>query len=198
MQKQGFKHDPERAKQLLQEAGYKGEPIKMLTNKRPIVPSFEVAVIAQAMLQAVGLNVEIENIEWATQLERYQKGNYQMQSFSYSARLDPALGYEAITGPKAKQPRKVWDNPQAQALLDKAMEVTRAGRAPEAVRRAAPHADRRRADHRAVQQCRHLGAVAKRVKGYAPWFAEHAAAVGSVGAIRRLRTHVDHGREPRC
>ena len=57
VEKQGFKYDPEKARKLLREAGYKGETIKLLTNKRPIVPSFEVSVIAQAMLQAVGVNV---------------------------------------------------------------------------------------------------------------------------------------------
>jgi peptide/nickel transport system substrate-binding protein len=170
VQKQGFKHDAERAKRLLKEAGYKGEPIKMLTNKRPIVPSFEVAVIAQAMLQSIGLNVEIENIEWATQLERYQKGNYQLQSFSYSARLDPALGYESITGPKAKQPRKVWDNPQAQALLEKSIETTQ----PAERQKLFDELHRMQIDDVPIIVLYNnvdFGAVAKRVRGYAPWFA---------------------------
>ncbi len=124
VQKQGFVHDPARAKKLLQEAGYKGEKISILANKRATVPSFPAAVVAQAMMQAVGINAEIEVIDWATQLDRYNKGNYQMQSFSFSARFDPALGFEQFAGPKDKQPRKVWDNPQAQALIDKAMAVS--------------------------------------------------------------------------
>ncbi|HEV2674989.1 MAG TPA: ABC transporter substrate-binding protein [Aliidongia sp.] len=123
-QKKGYAYDPAKARQLLAESGYKGEPIKIIANKRLTVPSFPVAVMAQAMLQAVGINVEIEVLEWATQLDRYNKGNYQMMSFSYSSRLDPALSYEQFTGPKDKQPRKVWDNPDAQALLDKASTIS--------------------------------------------------------------------------
>lgn len=124
VQKQGFKYDPARAKKLLQEAGYKGEKISILANKRPTVPSFPAAVVAQAMMQAAGINAEIEVLDWATQLDRYNKGNYQLQSFSFSARFDPALGFEQFAGPKEKQPRKVWDNPEAQALIDKAMVVS--------------------------------------------------------------------------
>ncbi|MGE0723501.1 MAG: ABC transporter substrate-binding protein [Alphaproteobacteria bacterium] len=123
VQKQGFAYDPARAKKLLAEAGYKGEKIVMIANKRSTVPSFPSAVIAQQMLQAVGINVEIEVMEWATQLDRYNKGNYQMQSFSYSARVDPALGFEQIAGPKEKQPRKVWDVPADQALMDRSMQT---------------------------------------------------------------------------
>ena len=55
-----------------------------------------------------------------TQLDRYNAGTYQMMTFPYSARLDAALNYEMVTGDKAKQPRKVWDNPEAQKLLDAA------------------------------------------------------------------------------
>jgi peptide/nickel transport system substrate-binding protein len=117
-QKKGYRYDPAKAKQLLKAAGYQGQPIVILANKRAHVPSFSVAVLSQAMMQAVGINAKIEVLEWATQLDRYNSGNYQMSSFTYSSRLDPALSYEQFSGPKAKQPRKVWDDPYAQKLID--------------------------------------------------------------------------------
>lgn len=120
----GYVHDPVAARKLLQESGYKGERIKLITNKRPGIQSFELALMAQQMMQAIGLNVEIEVLEWATQLDRYNKGNYQMMAFSYSPRLDPALSFEQFAGPKDKQARKVWDNPEALALIDKASVVS--------------------------------------------------------------------------
>jgi len=123
VQKEGWKYDPAAAKKLVAEAGYKGEKLVMLANKR-YPESFDAAVVAQQMLQAVGLNVEIEVLEWATQLDRYSKGNYQIQAFPYSGRMDPALSFESMTGPKDKQPRKLWDDPQVQAQLDKSMVVT--------------------------------------------------------------------------
>ncbi len=124
MPKPARRRGPGRARRLLAEAGHKGQPIRLVANKRPVVPSFAVAVIAQAMLQAVGLNVEVEVMEWATQLDRYQKGDYQMMSFSYSARFDPALGYEQVSGPKDRQPRKVWEDAEGLKLLEEAMTVT--------------------------------------------------------------------------
>jgi peptide/nickel transport system substrate-binding protein len=117
---QGYRHDPAAAKKLLQEAGYKGEPLVILTNKR-YPQTFASSVIMQAMLQSVGINATLEVLEWGTQLDRYTKGSYQMMAFPYSARLDPSLSYESVMGPKDKQPRKVWDNPEAQALLEKSM-----------------------------------------------------------------------------
>ena len=123
VQAKGYRFDKAAAKKLLAEAGYKGEPLVMLANKR-YPQSFDSAVIAQQMLQNAGINATIEVLEWATQLDRYSKGNYQLQAFPYSARLDPALSFESVTGPKETQPRKVWDNPEAQALLDKSMVVS--------------------------------------------------------------------------
>jgi peptide/nickel transport system substrate-binding protein len=122
-QQQGFSHNLAEAKKLLAEAGYAGQPIKLLANKR-YGAMFEVAVLAQAMLQQAGLKVDIEVLDWATQLDRYSKGNYQAMSFSYSARLDPSLSFEMVTGPKDAQPRKVWDNPEVQARLIASMEIT--------------------------------------------------------------------------
>ena len=118
-QKEGWKYDPALAQKLLKEAGYKGQEIELITTKR-YPQSYNSAVIIQAMLQAVGINAKLSVSEWATQLDRYNAGTYQMMTFPYSARLDAALNYEMVTGDKAKQPRKVWDNPDAQKLLDAA------------------------------------------------------------------------------
>lgn len=118
--KQGYRYDPDEARRLLKEAGYKGQPIRMIVNKR-YQQMFDMGVLSQAMAQASGLNIQMETLEWGTQLERYQSGNYQMMSFSYSSRLDPALGFDSLMGDKAREPRKVWDNPQAQTLLREAV-----------------------------------------------------------------------------
>src|SRR4030095_8107207 len=112
--------DIAQARKLLAEAGYKGQPIKMIANKR-YSSVFDSAVLVQAMAQAIGLRIEIEVLDWATQLDRYSKGDYQAMAFVYSARLDPSLSFEMLTGPKATQPRKVWDNPQAHEMLREAM-----------------------------------------------------------------------------
>ncbi|MCK6449251.1 MAG: ABC transporter substrate-binding protein [Alphaproteobacteria bacterium] len=116
------KQDLALAKKLLAEAGYKGQAIKIVATKR-YPTSFDTAVLAQAMMQAAGINAEIEVLDWATMLDKYSKGDYQMMSFLYSARLDPALSFEMITGPKATQPRKVWDNPEAIAMIQDALAV---------------------------------------------------------------------------
>ncbi|WP_367716582.1 ABC transporter substrate-binding protein [Nitratireductor sp. GISD-1A_MAKvit] len=113
-------YDPEKAKALLQEAGYEGQPIEILTNKRSGA-YYERALIAQSMLKKVGINAELKVLEWGTQLDAYTSGEYQMQSFSYSPRLDPALSFEMITG---EQSRKVWKDPEAIALVEKAMVVS--------------------------------------------------------------------------
>ncbi|MGD9943609.1 MAG: ABC transporter substrate-binding protein [Burkholderiaceae bacterium] len=122
VQAKGFTPDPAAARKLLAEAGYKGQPIKLLANKR-YQSTFDAAVLAQGMAQQAGLRIEIEVVDWATQLDRYNKGDYQAMSFPYSARLDPALSFEMLSGPKARQPRKVWDSPEAQQLLAEAMVV---------------------------------------------------------------------------
>jgi peptide/nickel transport system substrate-binding protein len=119
----GFKSDVAQAKKLLAEAGYTGQPIKMLTNKR-YMASYDTAVLAQAFAARAGIKIDIEVLDWATQLDRYTKGDYQTQAFSFSPRLDPSLSFEMVTGPKATQPRKVWDNPEVQAKLVESMEIT--------------------------------------------------------------------------
>ncbi|MEB2398226.1 MAG: ABC transporter substrate-binding protein [Alcaligenaceae bacterium] len=125
-----YGRDLAEARKLLQQAGYKGQPIKMITNKR-YPACFDSAVLAQAMASEAGINLELEVLDWATQLDRYGKGDYPAMAFTYSARLDPALSFEMISGDKQKQPRKVWDDSEMGKLLAESM------REPDAAKRQA-------------------------------------------------------------
>jgi peptide/nickel transport system substrate-binding protein len=108
------------ARRLLAEAGYRGQPIKILTTKR--FPNlFTIAVLTQAMAQEAGIHVDVEVLDWATLQDRYVRGDYQMLAYSYSSRLDPSLSYEMFTGPKDRDKRKVWDSPAALDLLGRSM-----------------------------------------------------------------------------
>jgi peptide/nickel transport system substrate-binding protein len=119
----GYEPNIAEAKKLLAEAGYHGQAIKMITNKRYSYV-FDSAVLAQEMARAAGINIELEVLDWAAQLDRYNRGDYQAMSFVYSARLDPSLSFEMLMGPKDKQPRKVWDNPEAQDMLRQSMLIS--------------------------------------------------------------------------
>jgi peptide/nickel transport system substrate-binding protein len=167
VQSHGYTQDLSEARKLLAEAGYHGQPIKMIANKRYSYV-FDSAVLVQAMAQAAGINIEIEVLDWAAQLDRYNKGDYQSMAFVFSARLDPSLSFEMLTGPKAAQPRKVWDNPEAEALLRQSMMTEDAAK-----RRALFDELHRRfiADVPMIVlfNVAELAALRKTVKGFAGW-----------------------------
>jgi peptide/nickel transport system substrate-binding protein len=118
VEKHGHGYDPGLAKQLLAEAGYHGQPIRITTNSRFAVMN-DVAVLVQAMEQQVGINATVEVVEFATQLSRYFKGDYQLMVFNYTPYLDPLFGLDRFIGDKTKQADRVWGDPQAIELLAK-------------------------------------------------------------------------------
>lgn len=119
VQKQGPGFDLARAKAMLAKAGYRGEPIKLVTNRR-YADMYDQAMMVQGMARRAGINIELEVLEWATQLDRYQSGKYQLMSFSYTPRVDPFMTYDSVLGDRHKSKRKVWDDPAAIALLAQA------------------------------------------------------------------------------
>ncbi|MDP0929676.1 ABC transporter substrate-binding protein [Paracoccus onubensis] len=118
-----YERDIARASELAEEAGYNGEPLT-ITATRAYPQLFDMAVLAQAMMAEAGFNVQVEVLDWPTLQDRYNSGNFQMMSFTYSARLDPALSYDMMSGDKAEQPRKVWDNPEQRDLLTQSVAVS--------------------------------------------------------------------------
>ncbi|MHB1004872.1 MAG: ABC transporter substrate-binding protein [Chloroflexota bacterium] len=62
----------DKAKKLLSESKYKGEPIRYLTNKE--YPNmYQEAVVLNQNLQALGLNMKLEVIDWASVVSRRSK-----------------------------------------------------------------------------------------------------------------------------
>jgi peptide/nickel transport system substrate-binding protein len=62
-------NDPARARRLLQEAGYRGQPLRWLTTMEIPLAGIS-AQVAKPMLERVGFNVELQFVDWATLLTR--------------------------------------------------------------------------------------------------------------------------------
>lgn len=113
-------YDPRKSAALLKEAGYANQEIKIQTNQR-YPTMYRNAVVIQAMLAAAGFNARIEVLEWATQLNNYLKRSFQLQSFAFSPRTDPALSYGTILADMEKFGWAQWDDPKALALLKESL-----------------------------------------------------------------------------
>ncbi len=62
-------NDPEKAKALAAKAGYKGEPIRLLTSTQYEF-HYKMALVAVEQMQAAGLNVDMQVNDWATLVQR--------------------------------------------------------------------------------------------------------------------------------
>jgi len=72
-----YKYDPNKAKQLLQEAGYRGEPIVFkYSSGNSYVNQY--AQVIQSSLADVGLNIQIETLEVNTIRTQLAQGQFQM------------------------------------------------------------------------------------------------------------------------
>ena len=69
------------------------------------------------MLQEIGLNVELDVLDWETQLANYRKGDFQRSSFGYGGRDHPLLAYGLFTGSKDILKLKQWNSDQAEGLV---------------------------------------------------------------------------------
>jgi peptide/nickel transport system substrate-binding protein len=81
-----------RAKQLMQEAGYKGEKVVLTAH---LVPDriAQGAVVIQAQLQAAGMNVEVKTLESAALQEVWNKGEFELFYSGLTPRPDADVYY---------------------------------------------------------------------------------------------------------
>ena len=90
--KKWYPKDVNKAKQLLQEAGYKGEEIEIVTNKK-YMQMYTIAVAAQSELAAVGIKTRLNVVEWAMHVQKMIRGDFQLLSYGIGPRPDPTMAY---------------------------------------------------------------------------------------------------------
>lgn len=83
--------DPALSKRLLAEAGYKGQPVVLLTNK-DYTSMYNAALVVQEQLKAVGINAEIRVVDWPTSVQMSLKPDGGYNLFFTAWGTQPALG----------------------------------------------------------------------------------------------------------
>ena len=129
---QPYPYDPEKAKQLLAEAGFKdtngdgilerdGKPFsfEMLTNQNK--EREKSAVLIQRRLRAIGIDVQIRAIEWASFISRFIKtGDFDAVVLGWGLGLDP--DQFSIWHSSQQEPGQFnfigYNNPKIDALLE--------------------------------------------------------------------------------
>jgi len=105
--------DPERAKKLMIEAGYAGQPIRIICTSEYSDHYNRALVIRQQLIKA-GFNVDLQVYDWATLLaRRAQPALWEIFISSHCFYPDPAL--YTILDPRYSTR---WDTPEKQLLLE--------------------------------------------------------------------------------
>jgi peptide/nickel transport system substrate-binding protein len=84
-------HNPELAKKYLAEAGYKGEPVVLLTDK-DYAPMYNAALVMQQQLQAVGINAQMKVMDWPSSVQTWMNTTTGWNFFFTGWGTQPALG----------------------------------------------------------------------------------------------------------
>lgn len=84
-------NDPEKARQLLEEAGYDGTPLRWTVTKE-YLDHYNRSVVAQQQLEAAGFTVELIVLDWATVLsQQFEDDKWDVTTTGITFRPDPAL-----------------------------------------------------------------------------------------------------------
>lgn len=113
-------HDPERAREILDEAGnpLEGETLTIKTNSRYQLME-TTADLLVAQLSEAGVDAETETLEWATQLSDFVGGNFGAMAFSVPFKIDPDRHYFGFIHPDGPQYSHYGeDQPDAERMYE--------------------------------------------------------------------------------
>ncbi|MEN3008964.1 glutathione ABC transporter substrate-binding protein [Pseudothermotoga sp.] len=95
----GYPYNPQKAKQLLKEAGYENLKLELITPKGRYLNDYETAVAIQGMLKEVGINVDVKPMEWGSYVakilsQKPEDWDYQMFLLGWAP--GTAEGYQVL------------------------------------------------------------------------------------------------------
>jgi ABC-type dipeptide transport system, periplasmic component len=132
-----YSYNPERARQLVQESGYKGEPIEFKIASGNAAVNLYAQVIQQS-LKDVGINANIVTLENNTLLEQLRLGQFQMNtSIWVGGNQDPIFlrdlfaSGESPDKKKGGRNRARYSNPEFDKIIEEAVNATDKNRARE-------------------------------------------------------------------
>ncbi len=115
-------YDPEKAKQLLQEAGvsipYK---LDMLVTNTPA--TLQLAQALQAMVKEGGFELKLQPLEFTTLLEQQDEGKFQVLQLGWSGRVDPDANITNFIGTQGSLNVAGYSNPKVDQLLAQARQT---------------------------------------------------------------------------
>lgn len=114
-----YAYDPERAKALLAESGYKGEPIKVGGPAGRYVMDKQVTEAVAGMLQAIGVNVEVETLAFSSYIPKYNEAAYDL---AFIGQTDFTINPQRHWGALFHSPVAInkYSNPEMDRLIDAA------------------------------------------------------------------------------
>ncbi|NHX35169.1 MULTISPECIES: ABC transporter substrate-binding protein [Halolamina] len=113
-------HDPERARQILDDAGnpLESETLTIKTNTRYGLMETTAELLVAQLAQA-GIDAETEVLEWGTQLSDFVGGNFGAMAFSVPFKIDPDRHYYGFIHPEGTQFNHYGeDQPDAQRMYE--------------------------------------------------------------------------------
>jgi len=125
---ENYGYDPEKAKELLAEAGYEdGFTVKLWVPQGRYQGAEDASQAVQAQLAEVGVNVELEIIEWSTLLENIRKGpeeaEWEMLLLGFAPATNDAdwqlyTQFHTDNWAPISNNRSFYSNPDVDALLE--------------------------------------------------------------------------------
>jgi len=84
-------YNPAKAKQLLKEAGYKGETIEMKVEQGQVIEAMSVAL--QAQLKKIGMNIKVMPMEYGARRDQIRRGETTLDIMGSDFYADPSTTY---------------------------------------------------------------------------------------------------------
>lgn len=118
-----YSYDPDRAEQLLQEAGVEDLSIDlMVTNEYP--ETIQAAQVMASQYADIGVDLKIRTEDFATWLDEQSKGNFDMFLLGWLGNIDPQDFYYGQHHSEGANNYQKYSNPEVDRLLDQAGEET--------------------------------------------------------------------------